>query len=434
MQPPLAADARGGVLWQDQLADEGWPPPVVPPPPLPAEADAVVVGGGYCGMAAAAELAGRGRSVVVVDAGQPGAMASSRNGGMVLPELTWGPRTLETRFGKLGLRMFAAVDEAFDLVESLVAEGNECDYERSGQLYLAHSERAVAGLRALAQEHRSIGHEAEVVQGDELAAELGSTRFPAGLVLPRSGGLHPARYHRGLQVRAERAGAAVHGQTAALAFESESESGPRGGTVVRTERGDVVAGDVLLATNAYADDICPWLRRRVLPIGSYIIATEPLDPQLAASVIPRRRMCFDTKDLLWYWRLSPDGRMVFGGRKGLGREDADVARDHLYASMVDVHPQLAGVRVDRWWGGLVALTRDRLPHCGRVDGAWYATGCNGSGVALNTWMGQAMAGAMCGDELPPFAELPHPVVPLHRWRRMYLPAVGAWYRLRDRRG
>jgi glycine/D-amino acid oxidase-like deaminating enzyme len=402
---------------------------VIRPPALPEEADAVVVGGGYCGMAAAAELAGRGRSVVVLDAIWPGAMASGRNGGMVLPELTWGPRTLEARYGELGLRMFAAVDEAFDLVESLVAEGIDCAYERSGQLYLAHARGAVARLRALAEEHRAIGHEAEVVEGEALAAELDSSRFPAGLVLPRSGGLHPARYHAGLLARARRAGAAVHGRTAARSLESRAG----GGSLVRTERGDVAAGEVLLATNAYADGIAPWLRRRVLPMGSFIIATEPLDPELAARVIPRRRMCFDTKDLLWYWRLGPDRRLLFGGRKGLGRVGLASAREHLYASMVEVHPQLAGVRVARTWGGLVALTRDRLPHCGRVGDAWYATGCNGSGVALNTWMGQAMAGAMCGDGLPPFAELPHPAVPVHRARALYLPVVGAWYALRDRR-
>lgn len=425
MGAPLAADHREAVLWSEQVPAEP-----APAGPLPAEADAVVVGAGYCGLAAAAELARRGRSVVVVDRDDPGAGASSRNGGMVLPELTWGPRTLEARFGELGLRLFAAVDEAFDLVESLVTEGIDCDYERSGQLYLAHRERAVARLHALAEEHRSIGHAAVVVEGDALAAELGSTRFPAGLVLPRSGGLHPARFHAGLLARARRAGAAVHGRTAAVSIEPRAG----GGSLVRTARGDVAAGEVLLATNAYADDIAPSLRRRVLPIGSFIIATEPLDTDLAASVLPRRRMCFDTKDLLWYWRLGPEGRLLFGGRKGLGREGLAAARDHLYASMVEVHPQLAGVRVARSWGGFVALTRDRLPHCGRIDGAWYATGCNGSGVALNTWMGRAMAGAMCGDELPPFAELPHPVVPLHRWRQLYLPAVGTWYRVRDRIG
>jgi glycine/D-amino acid oxidase-like deaminating enzyme len=288
----------------------------------------------------------------------------------------------------------------------------------------------VTRLHALAEEHRSIGHAAVVVEGDALAAELGSTRFPAGLVLPRSGGLHPAHFHAGLLARARRAGAAVHGRTAAVAIEARAG----GGSVVRTARGDVSAGEVLLATNAYADDIAPWLRRRVLPMGSFIIATEPLEAELAATVIPRRRMCFDTKDLLWYWRVRRDGRLLFGGRKGLGRVGLAPARDHLYASMLEVHPQLAGVRVDRTWGGLVALTRDRLPHCGRVGESWYATGCNGSGVALNTWLGEAMAGAMCGDELPPFAELGHPAVPLHRTRAAYLPLVGAWYRLRDRRG
>ena len=117
-------------------------------------------------------------------------------------------------------------------------------------------------------------------------------------------------------------------------------------------------------------------------MGSYIIATEPLEPALAKEVLPTGRMCFNDRNLLWYWRLDDEGRMVFGGRKKLGGVSLDEARDFLYRSMLDVHPQLAGVRVERAWGGYVALTIDRLPHCGRIDGLWYATGCNGSGVAL----------------------------------------------------
>ena len=426
MHALLTPDYRDAVLWSEQA-----PPPQTLPAALPHEADVLVVGAGYCGLAAGAELARRGRSVVVVDRDEPGAGASSRNGGMVLPELKWGPATLAGRLGDLGRRLFAAVDEAFDLVESLVGEGGiDCGYERSGQLYLAHNRRAVPGLRSLADEFRSIGHEAAVVEGDDLAAELGSSRFPAGLVLPRSGGLHPARFHAGLRRRAEAAGAAVHPRTTVLGLEPR----PSAGVTVRTDRGPVAAGDVLFATNAYVDGAAPRLRRRVLPLGSFIIATEPLDADLAASLIPRRRMCFDTKNLLWYWRLGPEGRLLFGGRKALGRVGLAAARDHLYASMLEVHPRLQGVRVARAWGGLVALTRDRLPHCGRIDGAWYATGCNGSGVALNTWLGQRMAAAICGEPLPPFAELPHPVVPLHRARSLYLPAVSAWYQLRDRRG
>src|SRR5918994_4393593 len=266
MGAPLAADHRDSVLWSEQV-----PSDPAPPAALPAEADAVVVGAGYCGLAAAAELARRGRSVVVVDRDDPGAGASSRNGGMVLPELTWGPRTLEARYGDLGLRLFAAVDDAFDLVESLVAEGIDCDYERSGQLYLAHRERAVSGLHALAEEHRSIGHAAVVVEGDALAAELGSTRLPAGLVLPRSGRLPPARFHAGLLARARRAGAAVHGRTAAVAIEPRAG----GGSLVRAARGGVAAGQGLLATNGYADDIAPSLRRRAVPVRGVILPTGP---------------------------------------------------------------------------------------------------------------------------------------------------------------
>jgi glycine/D-amino acid oxidase-like deaminating enzyme len=202
---------------------------------------------------------------------------------------------------------------------------------------------------------------------------------------------------------------------------------------VTTPGGPVEAHDVLVATNAYADALVPSLRRRVLPMGSFIIATEPLAPDLAAAVLPTRRMCFNDRNLLWYWRLDDAGRMVFGGRKRLGAVRLDEARDHLYRSMVEVHPQLAGTAVERAWGGRVALTWDRLPHCGRIDGLWYATGCNGSGVALHTWLGHRMAAAIDGEPLPPFAEVAHRPIPLHSLRRAWLPVVSAWFRLQDRR-
>ena len=188
-----------------------------------------------------------------------------------------------------------------------------------------------------------------------------------------------------------------------------------------------------MATNAYADAVVPALRRRVLPMGSYIIATEPLEPALAKEVLPTGRMCFNDRHLLWYWRLDDEGRMLFGGRKKLGRVSLEEARDFLYRSMLEVHPQLAGARIERAWGGDVALTLDRLPHCGRMDGLWYATGCNGSGVALHTWLGHRMASAICGGPLPPFAELPHRPIPLHALRRAWLPAVSAWFRFQDQR-
>jgi glycine/D-amino acid oxidase-like deaminating enzyme len=419
----LSPGYRPGVLWQDTAS-----PHPVAAAELPGAVDAVVVGGGYAGLSAAAELARRGRSVVLLDGHDLGWGASTRNGGMVLPELKAGPRALEQRHGTLGLRLHQEVEDAFDFVESLVSGDIECAYARSGQLYLSHSDAGAHRLEALGRELESVGSPAHVVRGDELAGEIGSEVFAAGLVVERSGGLHPARYHAGLVARAAATGAGLHPRTPAEGLVRRGER-----WLVSTPRGVIDAGEVLVTTNAYAGSLVPALRRRVLPMGSFIIATEPLGPVLAEEVLPTGRMCFNDRNLLWYWRLDDEGRMVFGGRKTLGAVTLDEARDHLYRSMVQVHPQLQRVPVERAWGGLVALTLDRLPHCGRLDGIWYATGCNGSGVALNTWLGHRMAAAITGEPMPAFAELSHRPIPLHALRWAWLPLASAWLRRQDRR-
>ena len=420
---PLSEGYRPEVLWQGTSVSHP-----VATAELPGATEVVVVGGGYAGLSAATELARRGRAVALLDAHDLGWGASTRNGGMVLPELKAGPRTLERRHGELGLRLHQEVEDAFDHVEALVADGLECSYSRSGQLFLTHSARGASRLESLAGELTSIGSPAVVVRGEELQDEIGSSCFAAGLVVERSGGLHPARFHAGLVARAAATTASLHPDTPATGIQRRGAA-----WVVATPRGSIEATDVLVATNAYADSLVPALRRRVLPMGSFIIATEPLEPALAKEVLPTGRMCFNDRNLLWYWRLDDEGRMVFGGRKGLGAVHLDEARDHLHRCMVEVHPQLAGVPIERAWGGQVALTADRLPHCGRMDGLWYATGCNGSGVALNTWLGHRMAGAICGEPLPAFAEVPHRPIPLHALRRAWLPVVSAWFRFQDRR-
>lgn len=424
MSAPLSTGYRESVLWHDGVdpavaeADDG---------PLPPTVDVIVVGAGYCGLAAGAELAARGRTVAVLDRGPLGIGASTRNGGMVLPELKAGPSGLAERYGPLGIRMFAAVEDAFALVEDLCAgsDGIACDYERTGRLELAHGARSAAHLREAAADFDAVGHGARFVDSDDLAAEIGSDAFAGALVVERSGGLHPARFHAGLVARARAAGATVHPHTAV----TEVDAGR-----VTTGRGVVQAKHVLLAVNGHVDAAAPDLRRRILPMGSFIIATEPLTPEQQASVLPTRRMAYDVRNLLSYWRLDPDGRMVFGGRRSLASTTVPQAREVLHQRLAAVHPQIADVPVERAWGGDVAITYDRLPHCGRIDGAWYAGGCNGSGVALNTWLGREMAGAICGDPLPPFAELGHPKIPLNAVKRAWLPVVSTYLRAEDARG
>ena len=427
-----SAPPADAVLWQEQVE-------LPPLPPVSAGADdrveVAIVGGGYAGLSAARVLAAAGRRIVVLEKGPLGWGAHSRNGGMAIPELKAGPATLAAKYGPLGLRMHEEVNEAFDHLEALIAdEGIACDYERSGQLYLAHAGRLVPYLQDLAREHaEEFGEPVRFVPRDELGAEIGSDVWHGGVVFDRTGGLHPAKLHAGLVRLALAAGAEIRERTAATDLTDRGSGHRDGRFLIRTERGTLRADHVIVTTNAYADALIPELARRVLPIGSFIVATEPLEPDLARQISPRHRMFVNTKNLLFYWRLSPDGRLVFGGRRSLQHATVADAADYLVRSLHQVHPQLRDVAVTHRWGGNVAVTLDRMPHVGQIRGAWYATGCNGSGVALNTWLGHRLGQVVLGEAPPPaFADLHHRPIPLHRLRKLYLPVVGQWFRFQDR--
>ncbi len=447
----LSPDHRERPYWLDGLAPVAGAAAESAAPP--GGADVVVIGSGYTGVTTALELARRGREVVIVEEHTAGWGASTRNGGMVLPELKAGFEELVAEHGPTEAHALlqTAVD-AVELVDRLVIrERIECGWRNSGHLYLAHRADRVPGLKSeISTWTDELGIDARFVERDELASEIGTPAYHGGLLVSRGGGIHPARYHHGLLRAALAAGArlcegfkvtavdrrgshlTVSG-TAMAATAAERSSGSAAGTT--RPRSEITASEVVVATNAYTGRFLPELHRRIMPVGSFMIATEPIAPEQAREISPNDRMFYDTKNFLNYWRLSPDGtRVLFGGRTSFAPTTLARARNRLVATMVAIHPQLSTTSVTHSWGGQVALTRDRFPHFGRTsDGVRYALGYNGSGIAMGTLFGHRMAGWICGDDPPPFEGLAFPGLPVRRALPVTLPVAGAWFWLQDHR-
>ena len=399
--------------------------------PLPDTADVVVVGGGYTGITAARELARRGAAVTLLEAETLGFGGSTRNGGIVHPGYKWGPRELIERYGaETGRDLFNETLEAYALVKRLIAdEAIDCEFRECGYLDLAYAPSHAADLVAAAETLTSFGVEASFVPRERLREEIGSDAYFGGLVVPSSGLLHPGKYFAGLAKAADRAGADLHEGVRARTIRRQGD----GRLVVETDRGAILAKDVVVGTNGYTDGLVPSLRRRIIPIGSYIIATEPLPEELAREISPKGRAFFDTKNFLYYWHVSEDRRMIFGGRASFMPMSFDRTAQILHRGMLEVHPQLAGYRIDYGWGGNVGFTFDRMPHIGRMDGVTYAMGCCGTGVALMTALGTAVGGWLSGDPAPALSRLKFPLVPApYEGRPWFLPFAGEFFKLQDR--
>jgi glycine/D-amino acid oxidase-like deaminating enzyme len=400
---------------------------------VPSRVDVAIIGGGYTGLAAARELARRGVSVAVLEAERIGWGASSRNGGQVLTGLKLDPGALVQRFGESRAReLFELSRASIDALERLIEEeALDCEYQRTGHLQAAvkpsHFEAFRAEQALLA---RSFNHRVDLVPPAEQAREIGSAGYFGLMLDERSGALNPAQYARGLAAAARRAGARLCERTAVTRV---GRHGPR--WALATTRGDVEASNVLAATNGYTSRALPWLQRRVVPIGSYAIATAPLAEETARELLPTRRMVFDSRNFLVYFRLTCDGRLLFGGRARFVEATAQATErcaELLRRQMIAIFPTLAGVRVDYAWSGNVAFTRDQLPHAGQLSGAYYAGGYCGHGIAMATALGAAIARRMAGDSLEhPLFDDVFPPIPFYRGKPWFLPLVGTYYKLKD---
>jgi glycine/D-amino acid oxidase-like deaminating enzyme len=390
----------------------------------------VIIGAGYTGLAAARALARAGTRVVVLERETVGFGASRRNGGMVLPGYKQELPVLVRRFGlPMAQQLFRDSREAVAFTGWLITEeGIACDWRRSGHVTLAAKPSHLHGLeecRRLLE--RDFGYTTSLLGPTEVGQEVGSRRYHGGLVDPEAAAVQPAALVQGLHAAAERAGATVH--------EGVEVAGIRAGGAgveISHRTGRLTAGQVLIATNGYTGRLLPWLARRIVPVGSFIVATERLAPDVQRRIIPGNRMLSDTRNLLYYFRLSPDGRLVFGGRAAFLPTALERSRAMLEAGIAEVYPDLAGIPIEFAWGGTLGFTLDQLPHAGSRGPVAYALGYGGHGVAMATWLGHQVALAMAGQApWPALAQVPFRAIPLYEGRPWFLPLAGAYYGFKD---
>lgn len=400
---------------------------------MPADVDVAIIGAGLTGLSAALTLARLGRSVLVLDAMAPGEGASSRNGGMIGGGHRLSIDAMTAQFGADTARnlLVEAHIASRDYALALMAqESIDCDYQETGRfrgLWTASEyDGAARGLERL---QGVIPLEAYMVPKADQRAEAGTDLYAGGTVYAQHGGLNPAKWVAGLMRAALSAGAQVQGHTPVLALARDGAA-----HVVQTARGEVRAGQVLAATNGYSDAALPKARRRIVPIPSYIMVTEPLAADVMAELFPKRRMVAESRERHCYYRPSPDGtRIVFGGRAAMFQAPTWFAEDELKSLMEKIFPDLGPVGISHCWSGKTGFTFSFLPHVGQLDGVWHAMGYSGSGNAMAPWLGHKagllIAGQAEGETA--FQKTPFPTRAWHRGRPWFLPAADVMFRARD---
>ena len=410
-------------------------------PPLPVRklertCDVAIVGGGYTGLSAAIELARAGKHVQLFDRQALGQAASSRNGGMASGSIRPSRKELIRRFGldRANGILLEGQTARQDLWRFLKEEGIEADFKLSGLFEGAMTAEETEELQRYAGLlHDSLGIETFAVKGSDVPKYIGTDLYNGGMVRMDIGGLQPAKLLAGMIRLARETEAIVHENTAVLRWASD-----RAGVRITTQRGDVLAKKLLVCTDGYTDGFDPWLRRRLVPVRSRIIATEPLDKKVMERLMPARMMYGDMRRLSYYYRPSPDGsRILFGGRDGTTEGDPLAPTAHLRTELARLFPELGNIGITHSWFGNVAMHRDMIPRIFSRGDTIYATGYCGSGIVWARWLGKKAALKVLEDAEQPrsafdFDQAPK-AVPFYRGRPWFIPLVYWMYERHDRK-
>ncbi|MDF2972929.1 MAG: ordL [Microvirga sp.] len=402
--------------------------------PVSGDFEVAVIGAGFTGLNAARMLAKSGVKVALIEAEHVGYGASGRNGGHLNSGHFASFGAAKAQFGdSQARRLWRAYDDSIDMIEAIIEEEKiECSFRRGGKLKLASKPSHVKGLQAMCEEiRREVDPSVEWLSRQDLRKELGSDAFHGAVLCPKSAMMHMGRYANGMAQAAHRHGATIWEHNPVTACERVSN-----GWRLTTPTGSLTARQVILATDAYTTETFGYFRRRIMPIASFIIATRPLTSEEVAATIPGNRNYTNSLNIANYFRLTPDNRMLFGGRarfSAVSNQKTDVSCGQLLRKqMIGMFPQLAGVEIDHCWGGLVGCTQDRYPRAGSADGVIYGMGYSGHGAQISTLIGNVLADiAMDRKDTNPLDGMAWNAVPMHTGKPWFLPIVGAYYRMKD---
>ena len=411
----------------------------VPPRPTlegDLDADVCVVGGGIAGCSTALHLAERGYRVVLLESELIGWGASGRSGAQAITGVACGQSKLESLVGAGDARrIWDMTVEALRLQRELIDRHRiDCDYV-AGQMHVALKPRQERELREEVEvAHARYAHDSlRMVERDELQSLVASERYIAGTYDSSCGHLHPLKYTLGVAAAAERAGAKIFERSRALDYRRITSS--NSALLVRTAHGAVRCRSIALCGNAWLGPFAPTLARKIIGVGTYIVATEPLGAERAAALITNNAAVTDINWVIDYFRRSSDHRLLFGGRVSYSGIDPLGTRRATRARMLKVFPQLADTRIDFAWGGLVDITLNRAPHFGRLEpDVYFVQGFSGHGIALTGIAGKLLAETISGthDRFDVFARIKHRDFPGGpALRRPALVLAILWYRLRD---